>query len=349
MLDAENEKLWALRGERAASTQLSVPVSEFESREPQWLIEKLIPLNVPTLLCGDGGCGKSTLTLNIAAAISRGDISFNGLGLNRTLSCGNGVTLILSSEDDPHTVIRPRLNLMQANCNRILIIDDFSTDGPITIGSERLLHELQRIQPQLLIIDPLQAYVPEGTNMNSKSEMRGVMKHLIGYGTKLGITTIIVAHMNKRSGTGGSYRIADSSEIRNAARNVLIIGEAEPGLNYCDHDKCNVSTRSDTILYTYDERRMPQFVRFTDKTDRDFQRQLLQGGNTKKLEIAKDLIISSLMENGSLSGEELELRVVTDEISQHTYQRARASLINSKVIVMHRDCNKHTTYSLITD
>ena len=74
MLDAENEKLWALRGERAASTQLSVPVSEFESREPQWLIEKLIPLNVPTLLCGDGGCGKSTLTLNIAAAISRGDI-----------------------------------------------------------------------------------------------------------------------------------------------------------------------------------------------------------------------------------------------------------------------------------
>ena len=97
MLDAENEKLWALRGERAASTQLSVPVSEFESREPQWLIEKLIPLNVPTLLCGDGGCGKSTLTLNIAAAISRGDISFNGLGLNRTLSCGNGVTLILSS------------------------------------------------------------------------------------------------------------------------------------------------------------------------------------------------------------------------------------------------------------
>ena len=163
------------------------------------------------------------------------------------------------------------------------------------------------------------------------------------------ITTIIDAHMNKRSWMGGSYRIADSSEIRNAARNVLIIGEAEPGLNYCDHDKCNVSTRSDTILYTYDERRMPQFVRFTDKTDRDFQRQLLQGGNTKKLEIAKDLIISSLMENGSLSGEELELRVVTDEISQHTYQRARASLINSKVIVMHRDCNKHTTYSLITD
>ena len=352
MLDDNNIMAWINRGHAHTDSPLSIPISEIESRQPQWLLEGLIPKGVPTLLCGDGGCGKSTMALSVASAISRGDRTFDGLGPGRALDSGNGTVLILSNEDDPHTVIRPRLDLMRANCEKIHLakIDNELNYTNIDIGSQQFRHLLEDLNPHLLIIDPLQSFVPDGTNMNSKREMRRILQSLIDVGTTLGITTIVIAHTNKRLGVGGSYRIADSSEIRNACRNVLIIGEAEPGMLYCDHNKCNVGPRSSTILFSYDSNRCPVFRGFSDCTDFDFQKQRLQSNSPSQFNRASELIISTLQQRGTLSSEELQKIVTGDNsVKTRTYQRARAELIKNSRIRMCRDSEKHTSYSLDED
>ena len=47
-------------------------IDQFEAREVSWLWWPFIPLGMVTMLFGDGGVGKSTLTIDLAARISRG-------------------------------------------------------------------------------------------------------------------------------------------------------------------------------------------------------------------------------------------------------------------------------------
>src|SRR5205809_82697 len=82
-------------------------------RQPvQWLWPGWLARGVLTLLDGDPGLGKSTLAAELAARVSRGDEQQPAAGV-----------LILSAEDDPARVIRPRLEAAGADLRRILLLE----------------------------------------------------------------------------------------------------------------------------------------------------------------------------------------------------------------------------------
>lgn len=56
-------------------------------------------------------------------------------------------------------------------------------------------------------------------------------------GEKYGTTFIIIVHTNKQVGLWGRKRIADSADIWDIARSVLIAGEANDGLRYISQEK----------------------------------------------------------------------------------------------------------------
>src|SRR5208337_2012961 len=80
----------------------------------KWLWPGVIPAGKLTLLVGDPGVGKSLLTLDIAARVTRGrpwpDCS---------AACAIGEVILLSAEDDPADTIKPRLLAAGAVCDLI--------------------------------------------------------------------------------------------------------------------------------------------------------------------------------------------------------------------------------------
>ncbi len=82
-------------------------------REVTWWIPGLIPHNRVTIIDGDPGHGKSMLTLEMAAAMSCGQI-MTPTGW-RASNIGSGAALILNAEDDVECTMLPRLVAAKAD------------------------------------------------------------------------------------------------------------------------------------------------------------------------------------------------------------------------------------------
>jgi len=83
----------------------------------EWLWRGRVPLGMVTVLEGDPGLGKSTVMLDLAARLSRGDVMPDGSPGPEAAG-----VVILSAEDDPAHVIRPRLDAAGADVSRIAMV-----------------------------------------------------------------------------------------------------------------------------------------------------------------------------------------------------------------------------------
>jgi hypothetical protein len=88
-------------------------MSDIRPQPVGWLWEPYIPSGAITLIQGDGGTGKTTVSLSIAAALTRGKALPNG----STPIPSNAI--IQNAEDSYTQTIRPRLEAMGADCKKI--------------------------------------------------------------------------------------------------------------------------------------------------------------------------------------------------------------------------------------
>ena len=87
----------------------------------KWLWPGRIPLGKITVLDGDPGLGKSTLTLDLAALVTTGRPMPDGTpGIE-------GTVILLSAEDDPSDTIRPRLEAAGADLSRVQLLSAIET------------------------------------------------------------------------------------------------------------------------------------------------------------------------------------------------------------------------------
>src|SRR5688572_19661070 len=84
--------------------------------EPLW--DGVLWIGKPTLLVGDPGLGKSLVSNDVAARVSRG-LAWPC----ESASCEPGGVLMLSAEDDPDDTIVPRLMAAGADLERITFLD----------------------------------------------------------------------------------------------------------------------------------------------------------------------------------------------------------------------------------
>ena len=143
-----------------------VRLVDVEPEEIMWLWRPFIPLGKLTVLEGDPGVGKSFICMALAAAIST----------NRGLpSAGDGApqnVLIASAEDGLADTIRPRLDGLGADTSRVFAPAGlFTLDGA---GLTWLDRQVEIIQPLLVIIDPLVAYVGAKADTYRANQMRAI-------------------------------------------------------------------------------------------------------------------------------------------------------------------------------
>lgn len=162
-----------------------------------------------TTLAGIPDQGKSVVTCDIAARVSRGAAWPDGEG-----HAPLGMAIILSAEDDPADTITPRLMAAGAALDKVLIINSLVADKSrkrmFSIADD--LHRLTLLvrrypDTRLLIIDPANAYMGTSKEHDSfrDSDVRAVLGPVKEWAEEHQIAVLIVTHFKK----GGSGRAID--------------------------------------------------------------------------------------------------------------------------------------------
>ena len=202
-----------------------IKMSEIQSQEVSWLWYPFIPYGKLTIIQGDPGDGKTTLVLNIAAWLSKGE------GLDSEMKLSEPVNVIYqSAEDGLADTVKARLELAGADCERILVIDE--KEKSLSMVDERLEKAIVQTKARMLILDPIQAYLGGGMDMNRANEARDMTKKLGALAEKYQCAIVLIGHMNKAAGNKAAYRGMGSIDFFAVARSVLLVGrvEGEPNI-----------------------------------------------------------------------------------------------------------------------
>ena len=202
-----------------------IRMSEVQSQEIEWLWYPFIPYGKLTIIQGNPGegktyFGKTTMVLNLAAKLSKGE------ALDENMKVTEPVNVIYqTAEDGLADTVKPRLELAGADCERIIVIDE--SDKSLSMVDERLEQAIVRTGARLLILDPIQAYLGGGMDMNRANEARDMTKKLGALAEKTKCAIILIGHMNKASGNKAAYRGMGSIDFFAVARSVLLVGRVE--------------------------------------------------------------------------------------------------------------------------
>lgn len=305
------------------------PLDSFPEEEAKWLVPGWIPEGQISVIAADGGIGKTTLWCHIIAALSSGESCILDPPGHRREPMR---ITFLTTEDSVRKKLRKKLRLAGANMKNI-ITPDFVGDREgllhkLKFGSPEMEEVLRALRPVLCVFDPVQGFTPPKVNMGARNEMRDCLAPLISIGEDINTTALIICHTNKRPKAYGRDRIADSADLWDIARSVMMAGFTdEQGVRYLSNEKNNYGPLQETILFTIDENGQIQKAGTSWKRDREY----IQGAEHQKSapvrEDCKAFIMKTLTEaGGELPNVDLEAKATTAGYSFSAVKRAKAEL-----------------------
>ncbi len=225
--------------------------SEIEAAAVEWLWYPYIPFGKITIIQGDPGEGKTTLALNIAAILSRGEKL--PTELNFEYRFDTITTIYQTAEDGLADTVKPRLTAANADCSKICTIIEESNS--LSFCDERIERTIKETGAKLLIMDPIQAYIGAGIDMHRANEIRPVMSRLEAIAERYGCAVLLIGHMNK-SGKKAKYKGLGSIDITAAARSVLYVGRIDnnPVRRCMIPIKSNLATEGRAVLFSIGDR-----------------------------------------------------------------------------------------------
>ena len=328
-----------------------VSMEDVQEKEAEWLISQYIPKGNVTILAGDGGSGKTTIWCGITAAISAGKKVFFDSVPEGFAQDQSQKVLFFSSEDSMEYTLKARLRKADANLSNIFSVslqDELFSD--IKFSSPILEELIGELKPSLVVFDPVQSFIPPEVQMGQRNAMRNCLNPLIGLGEKYGCTFIIVVHTNKRQGVFGRNRVADSADIWDIARSVLIAGQTQDGKRYLSHEKSNYGELGETIIFDIEDG-VAVFRDYSDKKDKDFvQERDFATRQAPQRQDAERFIFDFLM-NGKKPTAELDEAAKATGISNATLRRAKEQLRSKNLLGIKSEGNgkNKVFYSFLID
>ena len=314
-----SEAIYGLREPPQEETVEIIRMSEVDTQTVEWLWKPYIPFGKVTIIQGNPGEGKTTLALCLCAA------------------CTNRKPFPLMPEHEPFNVIyqtaedglgdtvKPRLMEAEADLDRVLVIDESKQE--LSLSDERIEKAIRQNGARLIILDPIQAYVGEKTDMNKANEIRPIFRRLAEVAERTACAVILIGHLNKAAGGQSAYRGLGSIDFRAAARSVLLIGRVkrEPNVRVIVHDKSSLAPEGKPMAFCLDPETGFEWVGEYDITADE----LLSGagGNTAtKTEQAETLILDLLADENEMTSEEVMKAAAEVGISERTLKTARRNL-----------------------
>jgi hypothetical protein len=298
--------------------------SQIRSEPVQWLWDGRIQLARFGEFIGDPYTGKSTVALDLAARISRGDAMPDG-----TRTSVSGKVLVLKCEDGD-TDVKGRLEAMSADLHKVAIIDE---DLTFPKDAERLRELIRTTQAVLVIIDGLATFLGGIGDGGADSLVRKAVRPLMNIADEEQVTIVAIRHLVKGNKSRAVYAGNGSIAYSAVARSSLVFasdphggdgdfvmasvgtnfGKPVPALTYSIAEHANSYTRIDwtgEAATTADElvSAKPRKTRPRD-TAMDFLKRELAGGPVDATALAERAAQAGITEH-TLRRAADELRVI---------------------------------------
>ncbi len=196
---------------------------EIRPEEVQWLWPGRIPVGKLSLLVGQGEAGKTFVSCDIMARLSRGVAFPDGEG-------EPGHSLIATAEDGLGDTIRPRLDDLGADPKKWFAIELVKHGEKVTaLSLDRHVEILdayleQHPEVRLLVIDPLAAYLGK-VNSHSDAEVRTVLSPLCKLAECRRVAVLGIMHLTKSEERKVQQRVSGSIAFINAARTAWLVAK----------------------------------------------------------------------------------------------------------------------------
>lgn len=327
VLDSEQDH--AASGRRAFVTTLA----DVEPEPVNWLWASRIPLGKLSLLAGDPGLGKSYIVLDCAARLSTGSPWPDG-----NLSPGPADTLLLVGEDGVADTIRPRLDRLHGDAQRVHVMTDVEDEKSTRRRFVRLDRDVEAIERvvrdygvKLVVVDPINAFLGIDVDAIKGVSVRSALTPLAAMAGRTGAAVLLVAHLNKNALTQAIYRVSGSVDFVGAARSVLAVGpdpNDESGRRLLVPVKANLSAPAPGLGFAIHDG-----VLAWDKQPVDVgAAAILSGGTTasgdgrtRRQQEATEFL-ARLLAAGPQSATEVYAAARQKEIAERTLDRAKQAL-----------------------
>ncbi len=310
-------------------------MSDVESKPIRWLWPGRIAAGRLSLLVGMPGVGKSYLTADMAARISRGRPWPDGS------PCELGSVLFLTAEDDPADTIRPRLDAHGADVSKVhvlagaYIVDakDDQADMMISLADINIIEAaLQQIDNcRIVVVDPIGSFLGGRTDAHRDNEVRSVLAPIGKLAEKYGPAVLAIAHRRKSSGTVADDMALGSRAFTGLARSVWHLSKDrdDAGLRLLLPGKNNLAPESDGLAFRIAGN--PGVIHWeADPVAMTADEALARenggkDGNHSAIDEAEAWLRDTLA-NGSYYAKELKDMAKRDGISERTLDRAANNL-----------------------
>jgi hypothetical protein len=205
-----------------------VRLADVVAQRTEWIWYRRIARGTINLIDGDPGLGKSLVTLDITARITR------GWDMPPDFRAGNGTpsnVLLIGSEDDLARVVKPRLSELGADMERVFSLTE------VLVGDEEFPIELPTHLPiieqvvrdngiSLVVIDPFLSSVAGEYDSHKDADMRRLQAKVKKSAERTQAAFLEIRHLNKLVNVENAiYRGGGSIGIIGAARSALMVAK----------------------------------------------------------------------------------------------------------------------------
>lgn len=308
-------------------------MADIEARPVNWLWRNRVPMGCITVMAGRPGQGKSFVAYSMASHVSTGADWPDGC------ACRKGKTLILSYEDDPAQVIRPRLDSMGADPENVLLLagkrilseDAEPRDMLVTLDDIDIIEQVLADHPDicLLTVDPAGSALGGSVDAHRDNEIRAVLAPLHALAERHHVAVVLVAHTRKAAAGHADDMVMGSRAFSGLARSVLHVmadpedadrrlmlpgkmnvGKAAPGLAFrIVGAPPSIEWESEPVSHSADE--------------------IVSGGHDGEEKSALDEAADWLrlqLASGAKPGKDLQRDAHADGIAKRTLDRAKVKL-----------------------
>jgi len=311
-----------------------VCMADIQPTKIDWLWPNRIPVGRLSLLVGRPGAGKSFLTCDLAARISKGEPWPDG---SKNVE---GSVMFITTEDDPNDTIRPRLDAHNANVSKIHLLRGINVQKPNAEPDEsaftlkdvdQLAEAVRQVKDcRLVVIDPIGSFGGKGIDFHKDNEVRSLLTPVIRIAESHGIALLVVMHRRKAESMFADDTAMGSTAFTGLARAVwhLSSDPDDPARRLLVPGKCNQSAQPTGMAFTIegDPVRLewdPDPVEVT--ADDALSRERNGSGGHSAVDEAVDWLRTALS-GGPRPSKELEEEARKNKISGKTLERAKKEI-----------------------
>ena len=195
---------------------------EVQMAKVDWLWSNHLARGKLTLLSGPSELGKSQITIDLAARLSKGTEWPDGD------PAPLGGTIILSSEDGIADTVVPRLVAAGADLSRVYCVTSVKINGvsrtfSLQTDLQRLGEKIREIGGVLMVvIDPVTSYMGSKIDSHRTTDVRAVLEPLSKFAEEYRVAVLLISHPQKAAATKVLNAVTGSAAFVHAPRMTFI-------------------------------------------------------------------------------------------------------------------------------